>query len=736
MSQETKQSASFLSDASAEKRDILDYKAYSDALLAIINGLTAETSLTVAVYGEWGSGKTTLLKMVQDEIRADGTQTIWVNVWQFGNEQDVWTAFLQSLLLKIKREMPFLRRLMFNLGVLRRRIDWERVNKKIPEALVRVAVVVLPLYISLTYLNAPGQSEPGRVAAGAGTLLGTALGWLLLLQPYLKAIRERVKVDLTGLVKSSELRERVSLLDQFKSYFEEMVTSLVGERGRTVIFIDDLDRCPPDRIVQVLDAIKLFLDIPRCVYLIGLDREIVEQAIKVKFDKYKNPETEAREYLEKIIGLPFDLPPLSGQQMEVLVEKLDIALPDAQRSRQVFALGQEPNPRKVKRTINMFLLLWLLARQRKELEGVIKPTRLAKIVVIQHSYRDLYVLLTVLPKYLGELEAYFRGLGQQTPGGGVQQGAGPSSEAPPPEPPQPPEHLKAFAGNENLRQLLTLHPQHAGGNEDANFTVWDGEQHVPIPEDEVRAYIRLTRAIAPDQKKPPPPRAGSPPRTGQVFVNRRAELQLFSMMLEGPAGPHILLVSGPGGIGKTTLLKRFGQMCAERGVPFAHVLTVPRRAENPAGIMRAISDAFPGADFGEFHAALNSQATIGRVTRAFQEGLRLMSLNGKVAIFLDNYESVTSDPHGWIMNDLVTLVAQLPNVILCIAGREFPRPNQSALPVVRVVSLGPFSKADIAEYLKQHSLDASGEVADILHRVSEGNPAIFMQAAAELGEKT
>lgn len=286
------QSVTFLSDLPAE-RDVLDYKAYCDALVSIINSVPAETSLTIAVFGEWGSGKTTLLKMVQDELRGSKTQTIWVNVWQFGSEEDVWTAFLQSLLLKIKKEIPLFRRFLFDIGLFRRRINWEKVSKKIPELVIRLIIVVIPLYISVSYLSTSDQSGSGRLAAGAGTLLGTILGWVLLLQPYFKAIRERVSVDLTGLVKSSQLRERVSLLDQFKTYFEDMVVSLIGEKGRVIIFIDDLDRCQPDRIVQVLDAMKLFLDIPRCIYLIGLDREIIEQAIKVKFEKYNRPETEA-----------------------------------------------------------------------------------------------------------------------------------------------------------------------------------------------------------------------------------------------------------------------------------------------------------------------------------------------------------------------------------------------------------------------------------------------------------
>ena len=85
-----------------------------------------------------------------------------------------------------------------------------------------------------------------------------------------------MKIDLTGVMKDSPLKERVSVLDQFKALFEDMIIALAGRRGRVVVFVDDLDRCPPERIVQVIDAIKLFLDVPGCVYVMGLDREIIE----------------------------------------------------------------------------------------------------------------------------------------------------------------------------------------------------------------------------------------------------------------------------------------------------------------------------------------------------------------------------------------------------------------------------------------------------------------------------
>jgi formylglycine-generating enzyme required for sulfatase activity len=68
----------------------------------------------------------------------------------------------------------------------------------------------------------------------------------------------------------------------------------------------------------------------------------------------------------------------------------------------------EPNPRRIKRTLNVFLLLWRLAQNRADLADVIKPVRLAKIVVIQQYHPQLFELLVQKPRYLRDLEERFR----------------------------------------------------------------------------------------------------------------------------------------------------------------------------------------------------------------------------------------------------------------------------------------------------------------------------------------
>ena len=110
-------------------------------------------------------------------------------------------------------------------------------------------------------------------------------------------------------------------------------------------------------VLQVLDAVKLFVDVPGCIYILGLDFEVAEKAIA---GKYKDDQVAQREYLGKIIQLPFQLPPLTRREIKRFTASIGERLPD-ERCPGVFIEGLSANPREIKRTINVFSLLWVLA---------------------------------------------------------------------------------------------------------------------------------------------------------------------------------------------------------------------------------------------------------------------------------------------------------------------------------------------------------------------------------------
>ena len=509
MAEENKVSP-ILDDRPAEV-DALGFAPYRDTLVEIVAGPDTHTPLTIGIFGTWGAGKTTLLQLVEKRLRAEGMPTLWLNVWQLSNEDELWNAFLQAIVNKVRAETPWHRRLRFNTRLLWCRVDWLALPRQIVLYGWRALVAIAP--VALARLLPAEEGSQAAVRAGGG-LASAALGLYLVARPFIEAVRQGVSVDFGGLLKTSPYQERIRALDQFKEHFEDMVEALVGPDGRVVVFIDDLDRCPPERVVQVLDAIKLFVDIPRGVYILGLDRNIVEQAVKIKYKGYQDQDEQAREYLEKIIQLPFMLPPIDAADMRAFVERLVPHLPDS-RCADVFALGLAPNPRQVKRTVNVFLLVWELSRQKLPQA---KSVRLAKLVVIQHSHPDLYQLLREVPRYLRELEACFRAEEERTVERAVPvtEAAveGEEREAPAVPPP-----LAPFTGRAALRRLLTLHPAEGPESEEANF--------MDLTPEELRAYIYLASRAAPEPTREVKQEAFEPQMVripaGEFLMGTRAE---------------------------------------------------------------------------------------------------------------------------------------------------------------------------------------------------------------------
>ena len=61
------------------------------------------------------------------------------------------------------------------------------------------------------------------------------------------------------MLKYPSYEAQITELTNLKYKFEKMVKTLVGEEGRLVVFIDDLDRCIPDKIPDILEAINYLL---------------------------------------------------------------------------------------------------------------------------------------------------------------------------------------------------------------------------------------------------------------------------------------------------------------------------------------------------------------------------------------------------------------------------------------------------------------------------------------------
>jgi hypothetical protein len=163
-----------------------------------------------------------------------------------------------------------------------------------------------------------------------------------------------------------------------------------GGASRIVVFIDDLDRCLPTSALQVLEAVKLFFDLPGFVFVVGFDSEIMENAVRprlwpVFLAQAMNARTSAeperfdlgpglalaRAHFDKLFQIQYEIPSIPVDQLDDLLSAMadDAGLGPSQRAElaervqpYLLHLGHDGrlNPRQIKRFINSYTLEMML----------------------------------------------------------------------------------------------------------------------------------------------------------------------------------------------------------------------------------------------------------------------------------------------------------------------------------------------------------------------------------------
>ena len=309
------------------KEDLLGRNVYARTLQKVV--LNCQTPMVIGIHGDWGSGKTSLMRQTEALLKQEKVRTVWFNPWVY--------QFDESPIVPLLHE----------------------IRKK--AILYQIELKELKLLSMLT-------SAAGEV------IIRMTTGDTLNSEFIIKQNKSFEKKYFEAKTVTMNLHEK----------FQEVVNALVGEKGRLVIFVDDLDRCCPPQSLKVLEAIKLFLSAEKCVYIVGMDRGVIEQAIANQYGELK---LSGVSYLDKIIQLPFKIPPVSDEGINNFLDKIKQGI-DLKPYYTLIRKGTGHNPRAIKRLLNTFLFNHTLA-QEKKIENY-KPHILVKLLILQLSYPDCY----------------------------------------------------------------------------------------------------------------------------------------------------------------------------------------------------------------------------------------------------------------------------------------------------------------------------------------------------------
>ena len=220
---------------------------------------------TLGVFGSWGSGKSSLMSMLKDRIDEEGksrrVKTLWFNAWRYEGKEEIQPALIHAVLSKLEEDKTF--------------------YEDCKEFFV-------------------------RLKKGASALK---------LAKFIATSTFSLTPDIGGFLDcfSEESQKLAETMQQFEKDFELLLQKMKMER--VVVFIDDLDRCSSEKVIQAFETIKLFLNVPESTFVIGADAAKIEAAITDVYGAATDSvprggrqRTLAEEYLEKIVQIPFRIP--------------------------------------------------------------------------------------------------------------------------------------------------------------------------------------------------------------------------------------------------------------------------------------------------------------------------------------------------------------------------------------------------------------------------------------------
>jgi hypothetical protein len=324
------------------------------------------TPLSIMVSGGWGTGKTTAMAWLKHQLdesskdvkRSGATKVYTCNFhpWKYQSKEDVWRGLIAEVILA--------------------RISAE--PSKALETVKRIG-----RFLGKSFIHA------------VGALIDNA---------KVEASVPGAKASIRGIL-ADEFHPADPFLNIFEKQLQDVLHDWLGQdKARLCIFIDDLDRCMPDVAVQTLEALKLYLNLPNVVFVVGVDRTVLDKVIiKRHFDLVTTDDQsgeyreKARQYADKMFQVEVFIEPIESQIRD-LFEKLQNDNP-AFKSFWESLKGTQPlfrdfvlkeiqnNPRALVRKVNTMLLS--AGRLQAGSSNQLSPDQALQLTLIHDVARQL-----------------------------------------------------------------------------------------------------------------------------------------------------------------------------------------------------------------------------------------------------------------------------------------------------------------------------------------------------------
>jgi Cdc6-like AAA superfamily ATPase len=313
--------------------DHLGFHHYVKAFADLIESPYTKPPLTIGIFGSWGMGKSFLLDHITRELEERGknrskekrhktkkSQTdlplphvhiVKFNAWEYSAAKHIWTGLVRKIMNQLEKEVSwgfpglFWKKFLINL------------KREIEDNKSKI-ILFFAILAGLLVLNIFKFKINWQLIWSALVALGVTGIFKLVADTLSKPLSQWIETVLKG----TDYGKQINYMEEIYSDLELLAKRLQKDNGRVLIIIDDLDRCEPQKAVEVLQAVNLLLNFKSFIVCLGIDARIITRAVE---KHYSNVLGEAGasgyEYLDKIVQIPFRIPEPNPDEIKLFISE-------------------------------------------------------------------------------------------------------------------------------------------------------------------------------------------------------------------------------------------------------------------------------------------------------------------------------------------------------------------------------------------------------------------------------
>ncbi len=280
-----------------EENDYLGTLKKANAITEFIelNTELLEKNNMLSIYGEWGSGKSSMMKTIYNSLPDDNYKKIWIDMWKEESDYSNLSIKIINLVLK-------------NIGV----------NQSARKEIIK-----------------------GFLNLGKGIKINV---------PHVSYDMDKIMSFIEKMMSDSNDTQK------FIESFQKKIENYIKENNKKIIvFLDDLDRCNSENMLNIIYNIKLLLSVKNVIFIFGIDKEAVSLALK---NKYNNEINKAESFLDKIFPIAFSVPKNSFDFEKLLkIYFKDLEEEKLKTIKDFFSEICFYNPRKIKKVLLRYSII-------------------------------------------------------------------------------------------------------------------------------------------------------------------------------------------------------------------------------------------------------------------------------------------------------------------------------------------------------------------------------------------